>query len=67
MNEGSERLVTIFQTPIPGPPRNASDLARHLKVSRQAVFQWLTGEKRPSVERRKELQHIYGIPEAAWV
>lgn len=41
-------------------------IASELGVSRQAVQQWLSGEKKPGTARRAGILQRYGVPEAAW-
>jgi transcriptional regulator with XRE-family HTH domain len=41
-------------------------IAVELKVSRQAVQQWITGDKRPGSPRRAAIAKAYGVPAEAW-
>lgn len=41
-------------------------IAAELDITRQAVQQWLSGEKRPSASRRMSLSKRYGVPPEAW-
>lgn len=41
-------------------------IAAALGVSRAAVTQWLSGDKRPAHGRRAAIEQLYGVPPAAW-
>ena len=43
-----------------------AELARRLDVTRQTVHEWLTGVRRPSAERRRELLELLGVPFVSW-
>ncbi len=52
---------------VPPPPRmSAKELARRLKVTRQAISMWVRGTRKPNPIQRKKLKKLLGIDESYW-
>lgn len=49
------------------PRMRASELARELDVSPQAVSAWLRGDAKPDPEKMAKLEDLLGIPMRAWL
>lgn len=48
------------------PEMTGAELARSLRVTRQAVANWLTGESLPSPRLMARIEDLTGIPMRAW-
>jgi transcriptional regulator with XRE-family HTH domain len=59
--QGAAKLREVLK-----PSLNQSDLARELGVTRQAVYNWMQGIARPSLESMTRLEDLYGIPIRSW-
>ena len=61
MKHGSELLRALTT-----PQAKQVEVAQRLGVSQQAVSAWMSGVSRPSYERKRKLQELYGIPVDSW-
>ena len=46
---------------------SVAETARRLNVSRQTLYNWMSGEKVPTVENTLAIERVTGIPSALWV
>jgi transcriptional regulator with XRE-family HTH domain len=65
VSQGAAKLNELL-APKPALGFNASELARRLGVTRQAVTGWLKGKNLPSPELMARLEDLAGIPMRAW-
>jgi transcriptional regulator with XRE-family HTH domain len=68
---GRSRMTEPFSGPaqlreLTRPRFLVADLARRLGVSATAVYWWIQGEAIPTLEHRRKLQRICGIPVNSW-
>lgn len=40
---------------------NQTDIAKHLRVSKQTVSEWINGKKFPRVDKMQELADLFGV------
>lgn len=45
----------------------AAELARKLRVTQQAVYNWTHGFGRPDIRHRKAIEKLTGVPAGAWL
>lgn len=61
----ARRLAEVL---CPPPPKwTRQTLARRLRVSEQAVGNWIRGNARPDMEKRVQLNALLGIPMKSWL
>ena len=46
---------------------SVAETARRLNVSRQTLYNWMSGDKVPTVENTLAIERVTGIPSALWV
>ncbi len=46
--------------------KTATEIARDVGVSGVSVHRWISGEKRPSAERRARIEVLFGVDAKAW-
>lgn len=52
---------------IVAPPRvNQAEVAEACAVTQQAVSGWISGRAKPTADRMRVLQDLYGIPMESW-
>ncbi len=57
---------TLKEALRPKRPMSQAELARELRVTPQAVSEWVSGAKQPTAERMRRIEDLLGIPMRSW-
>ncbi len=60
--KGAARLLSYLS-----PEMTAAELARKLRVTDQAVYNWTHGFGRPGIKHRRAIERLTGVPASVWL